>query len=550
MNTHNFPKYSFYAPIPRNGEYIDVPLGQFSSGNILRTTCTDSAIRNKYPGRNDSTISTLLESHRACDGVEHINRLITQFNLNFTDHKILQVVKSNTPYLNDGSRACDYEVDIVRTLPSIAYPIVERDTIRIPLKNPTDNDTCLYDIDFSKLLTTYHTGKTINKNASSQLLDTPYSWARNYMLSLRQLINQQLFQLTSLDITGYMSTISVQAKNQMSSIVQTVDSLESIQGCPGVTYKSPILINAVIKRYNFDGYPAYTEKNQFGSLQRSIIQVRKSGSGGLNICHMEAIVMEETFDNWLLEPDTSNPNNPSIYSNKKYYLKQYKFIIQDSKIDNGICKVTIKPISRDDMDKQTMDASGHATGIMSDSSDISKDKSIQDSLNFIPFSIDANDVKVYTSVKLSIGTTYSGGVYVLQQIKGYVNIRPNIIEYDVFVQKKIVDQYFGTKYIKGVAAFVTATWDETKWNPMTGLFKVNGNDIPAAQLTAVPPPTVDVFIPSDVTFKKDSNGDLQIYTDCTTGCILRRAPYLYVSYNGVPGGYKTRYVADPINVTV
>jgi len=550
IKSHNFPKNMFYASIPRNGEFIELPPTMLSNRSILRTSCTREYIAtNKNSGQmlDQSTLSTLVTSYSDCSGTELMGKLVTDFNLHYDDRKILRVTKSYTPQLTNNALVCDYEVDILRKLPNV-YPIIERDTIRIPII-PDTVDMCLYDIDFSKLqYVPYRSGKTINKNPSSQDLENEYSWPMQYLVGIRRTINEQISRIIPLDITGYMSTLSKQTKDKLSTITKTLGTSNTVKNCSTatvtVTFQDPILVNAIINRYNFDGTPPYTATNQFGSMQRSIVQVRRCGQAGEDLCHVEVIEKQEIFSNWLLKPDTSvnnGINNSAVYANAKFYLKKYLFAIERSGIVSNQCVISMQPISQSDMDKQSFEIINGAYGIESDATIVQASSRI----NYVSPQINPALPDVYKSLGPAIIGTYSGQItYTLTTIRGYVNIRPNIIEYDALVTKRVRDPYFGITNVPNVPAFITAIWNETQWNPSTGSFIYMSNS-PGV----TPTPVVDVFLPSDVVFMKDSNGNLQITINGT----VRIPPYSYMGYDSIPTGFVARGVSIPqsgwINVT-
>jgi hypothetical protein len=536
---HNFTKNLFYGPIPKGGTFIDLPIKPLAKGTTARTACTAEVIRNKYPGQtlDDATVINLSTSYRDCSGAELINRLVQQFNEKYTDHKILRVTKAFTPKLADNSTVCDYEVDMLRKSGAL-LPIIERDTLRIPIKEPAPNDSekCLWDVDFAKMpYVPYRSGKTINKNSSINDLVAEYSWPMNYIGYVRGLINDQIKNIIPLDITGYMSTISNQGKMNLKNISNTMGSAQTIQGCPNITFQNKDVINQIINRYNYDGTPAYpSATNQFGVLQRSIVQVRRAGSGGQNICHMEVIEKEETFNNWLVVPDISlGDTNPAKYENTRFFMRKYLFnILPGSSIISNKCIISVKPMTQTDMEKKTFDISGYAYGIDSDNTIIQSPEGILTT----PPKIDAINADVIDKIKNVFSAKYGRNsgkntYYQLSEINGFVNVRPNIIEYNTLVNKTLVDPYFGLTAVPNVPAFVTATWNEATWNPNTGDFIYNPNN-PGV----VPLPDIEIFVPSEVVFKNDSDGNLQT----TINDIVVIPPYSYIGYDPPATGYTTR----------
>jgi hypothetical protein len=92
-------------------------------------------------------------------------------------------------------------------------------------------------------------------------------------------------------------------------------------------------------------------------------------------------------------------------------------------------------MTRNDMDNETFDISGYATGIIPTTSVLNAATIAK--LKVKSNEINGTDTKVYISVRNSITDTYKDK-YTLQSISEYVNIRPNIIEYKVPIDKEII----------------------------------------------------------------------------------------------------------------
>ena len=479
LQSHNFPVKYFFTPVPKTGWLELPPVGLPNNTNFKRASCNNPAFSD-------------------CSNNTQIERIVTDFNIRNPDRKILRIVRASTPAvpgMTPTKPFCDYQADIYKKIRSGAsvYPYVERQQLRFRLKEATsasDPTGCLYDIDYEYPTGIRSSGTSIQKNTADQLLPYPFSWATGYAATIRNKINGVLATFVTQDIPGTLKAATSEMRDKLGNLQNTLGALTEVAGCTTGTgaysCRNPDFVKAFIARYNFDNWPTYPA-GQFGSYKRTVIGVRRAGLAGTNMCQIELIEKEESFVNFLKEPNPA-PTNPTAESNKRYFLRQYQFRVNSASLVNSVCNFVIPPFTADDIKNRTFDISGAAYAL-----DVASGPSVE----FTPAQQEAVKPSLLATTGINPWATpvldlvktavnaYSYGTpnfsrMELKRIFAAINVAPNIIEYGARLREVYRDPDFGLAAYDDEKVIITVRWNEPLWNPITGAFSTGGVPAPSS----------------------------------------------------------------------
>ena len=441
-----------------------------------------------------------------CSGVDLMANLVTQFNKKHTDRKISMIYRYFTPLIRRGSTAipvCDYEVEMTRM--GGGTPIVNKETVRMYLKSvstggspggsPGGNLQCMYDLDRDDS-NIASSGKSLNDSAILGILDTPFAWSPSFARTIKRALNNLLLPVLGMDSVNTIKTASVTAKNTATTVYNDAALTQQLQACPQVTCNDPFVLQRILNRYNFDTYPTYPSE-QYQSEQRSIVSFRRAGIASPTRCHVELIERVNTYDDFLYQPKPEN---------SRTFLQQYYYDISG---DN--CAFTIKPLSKDDINRRIMDLSGDPYGIQSESSVVDSrltgrpvldplaGSNVGSSAYFKYESPTVNCMdpavlreirKIYEARDMSSPSSLIGGVVNnrMESVLQYFNPAPNICEYKMNIRHKYFDIDYGYYYNTppagenfsndDVPSYIVATWaPNTDYLVETGTLILNRPEV-------------------------------------------------------------------------
>ncbi len=481
IQSHDFPRKFFITPVPTNG-FLELPaLALAKNPNFARA-------ESCKPAYSD------------CSNVQIINRLVNQFNQLGPDKKILQVVRAFTPIVPTDTQGvyCDFQADVLDRTGDKSITFLERQTLRFKLKAAPTDSPCLYDIDTELPIWDRGSGTSIDKQSGDQNLESPYSWPIRFIGTINQKINGVIASFRSQNMPKAMDDAAKHMNSELGKLQNTLASMQEIPGCVTgqnrYNCRNPEFVNAFIRRYNYDNWP----KTQFGATKRSIIGVTKAGLAVFRECHIELMEMEETFVNFLKEPKRDR-NNPTYESNKKYFTRVYKFVVNGTAgpesaptLVGGNCQFTIPPFTDTDIANRSFDIFGAAYGIDTINPDVVTFKepqlqlirpTLQATIGINPWSL-----QVLNHVRMAVNTfnspTYGKPNFVrmeLEKIYTAVNVQPNVIEFGVSVNELYNDPDFGLVPYRGEMVILRLTWNG--WDPISASFPTG----------VVPPPVTPII---------------------------------------------------------
>lgn len=440
----NFASAYVYKAIPETGKWIAIPPPLPPATSILRTGCT--------------SIST-------CADPDIIGRLVNQFNIKYTDGKIMKVRKAYTPLLT-GSNVCDYEVEMMRTIPEVntRKTLVQKESIRLNMKHSL-TDSCLWDLDMpGGNLPNPDTGLSLTNSAAVDMLDPPYVWAPSFLSNIRNTINDSILDYTNLNIPNLLSNITNRVRYKVQDVYNTVASeqtlfhpLSSTNSNCKPKCKDTNILQTIIDRYYADNYPA----SQHGAVKRQMVEIRRAGTLNSNICQLEFIERIDTYDNFILPPiRVRDPTDPRAKFNTAYYLRQYDFQV-DYPV-NDSCEFVFKSIAALALsnDFTSIDTAGNAAAIMSDYSALTEGDNFK--LNFNGKQIDCAD----RSNMAKVVFLYDSSIGKIGTLTKAFNQRANVCEYyapNVSLQREgttiIVDRVIEARFADYNSSNVLAVRD-------------------------------------------------------------------------------------------
>lgn len=544
VDTFRLPYY--YTPVPKKDRWLDIPARTLPSGQSIfkRSGCPD----NKYSD---------------CSNSEIIANLVGNYNLANTNTKILQVNRAYTVALGptDAKKAsCDYAVQMVRTVvtgtgaAARTDKYIENETIRFFLKDTVrkDNETiekCLYDMD--RVDTTLNSGTTLNTSQNLGILTTPYVWPTSYVTTVISSINGYLLNYISYNIPKLLDSASKDGLTTVKDIRNKMYKAAHLKGCPGPPPKKCDNISAILKdgtvtvqqalinRFNFDNYPPYAN---FGidlpapdgrkmyypidntiKSKKTIVAVNKIGTATNVQCHLECIIKNEFFIDFLYRPT----NRVDLQTS--YNLVAYEFIVIPD--PTTPCQYKVKPFTIFDISNNTMDLSGEAyalqgqTGvqqyIMLDETLIPLPSPLPKVSSRAPAYIDSPNpvlsavATAYNNIVIPTGAT-DGRPYhnTLLNFRKAFHAKPNVIEFKIDCKHVYFDDIYKIIYYTGGdvllppdESFIVATWAEgVSYEVDTGYYykvKVDGVDkfcSADTQDAKICMPTIEEFYFPDLSF--------------------------------------------------
>lgn len=491
--SHDFPLKYFPAPVPKSGIF-EVPRSKFiQQGRLTRGGCPDTD----------------------CSGFAVMDSLVSQFNLRYTDRKILRIIKASTPLVP--TRTCDYEVDIQRMASGKSF--VERDTLRITLgEGPNCGWTRVSDGSDKR-----QTGATIDTATDSQRLINEYVWPTNYISAVRKKLNEMIATFIPLDVPGSVDAAARSMKEKLTVVASQVKAT-TIQGCragsKGSLCKDESVLRAFMNRYAFDAAPPYPS-GQFGSTVRTIVGWRRAGLAGPRECHLELIEREEYFPNWIVMRKDS-PDNRSAET-AKVFLRQYAFGIDEATMRGDTCAITPRRFSSVELSTRSFDISGDPFGLKAPDTQVV----LPASFSYRAPQIDATSLLVLNAMKAAADQYKPKKAgYIRQEVaevRAVLMARPNVIEYRVKLNEFIQDPDFGIVRSTGIDGIVVVKWTEDQWNPVSG------------EWIGSPTPTganILVFVPGRVDFTNK-----MVRFD---GDVYENPPYLFWPVPPISGSQELR----------
>lgn len=341
------PTKYFYPFVPGLGKYIEFPTPVPQAGYLTEIT-----------GCGNNT------AYRDCSGIKIIQPLVDKYNSSHTNQKILKVTRA---YTIGGKRQCEYAVEMSRQIPGSRDRMLKKEVLRFNMVPMTPESKCTY---------TYKDEPTaggilvINEPDPYSIIPDTYAmnpiyvWPTSLIDRYRTFINQAISMYQSMTPTwsSILDDTSQTAENRMKGIFNEIYSNRTLGNCPDLSCRNDDTLTQIVKQYNYDNYPSYTEKEQYGYIQRSIIQFRRGGLGGsLTQCHVELIERHDYYEDYTLPPiQTDDPTMARF--NTKYFLRQYQFDLQITD-----CRVSrVIALTKDDINKNIMDISSNPFGIQSD----------------------------------------------------------------------------------------------------------------------------------------------------------------------------------------
>lgn len=581
LDFDDFPQYMKYVDVPKTGQWLDIPpRAQTVNTSFLRPTCTKDVNPN-------------YSSYSDCSNAVVIDHLVTQFNIQNPNTKILEVNRSYTPAprSSDITAICDYSVQMLRTLPNSNTKIASKETVRLNLR-PSETDPCLYNLR-SYTLSRVNSGYSLNQSEYLGMLDKPYVWGTSLTKYITNKSNTFIQYFLGMDVINVINSIaSTGLKNitELRNQVYTTQRLlqcnkDDNTKCAQLSCRDQSVYEAMINRYNFDNYPTYDLVNNPQNntvIKRSVVLINRAGTAMSTRCQFELREKVEIFDDFLYK---------SSNINQSFFLKKYRMDILrcndttrvlpngntvNQPNPNEPCTYKMVPFTLDDIKYATMDISGDTFAIDDDSTLI---KPTGRDLNGRLYGYDSdgniitlpqlfippNDPAVLNAVKNAyesnvIFTKPDNITGVLTQFKHKIysdttnsfikwfNAKPNICEYKVQVTHVNYDKDYSIVYYTGKpnegsnqgygpdVTYLVAVWDELAGNyeVESGFYckDANGNFCSSTTTGAIvcTPTITEIYFP-DLTFNIEGTVTKEDENGNTVQVILP-----YIANDGVTPG--------------
>jgi hypothetical protein len=416
------PTKYFYPFVPGLGKYIEFPMPVPQPG--LLTEITGCGIDTAY---------------RDCSGIDIVKPLVDKYNSSHTAQKILKVLRA---YTIGGTTQCEYAVEMSRQIPGSRDKMIKKEVLHFNMIP----ETCSY---------TYRdeptAGGILINNEPDPYSDTPdtyamspiYVWPTSLIDRYRTFINQAISMYQSMTPTwsSILDDTSKTAENRMKGIFNEIYSNRTLGNCKDLTCRDNDTLQEIVKQYNYDNYPSYTTEEQYGYIQRSIIQFRRGGLGGtLTQCHVELIEKQDYYEDYTLPPiQTDDPTMARF--NTKYFLRQYQFDLQITD-----CKVSrVMALTKDQINKNLMDISSNPFGIQSDVAIVQyTPPSDMDLFNLGEFysTIFLNTIARIYNTRV-INPTAPDKKNTITYFKNAFIISPTICEYQIVINRNIYSDEYG-----------------------------------------------------------------------------------------------------------
>jgi hypothetical protein len=382
-------------------------------------------------------------SYRDCSGIKIVQQLVDKYNSTHTNQKILKVTRA---YTIAGRRQCEYAVEMSRQLPGSRDRIFKKEVLRFNMMPMVPENKCTYtynDEPNAGTILVMNEPDPYSVIPDTYAMSPIYIWPTSLIDRYRTFINQAISMYQSMTPTwsSILDDTSQTAENRMKGIFNEIYSNRTLGNCPDLSCRDNDTLTQIVKQYNFDNYPSYTEKEQYGYIQRSIIQFRRGGLGGtLTQCHVELIEKHDYYEDYTLPPiQTDDPTMARF--NTKYFLRQYQFDLQITD-----CRVSrVVALTKDDINKNIMDISSNPFGIQSDVAIVQfTPPSDMDLFNLGEF---------YSTTFLNtIARTYNNRVInptapdkknSITYFKNAFIISPTICEYQIVINRNIYSDEYG-----------------------------------------------------------------------------------------------------------
>jgi hypothetical protein len=377
------------------------------------------------------------------DLYEVVIKLVDKYNSTHTNQKILKVTRA---YTIAGRRQCEYAVEMSRQLPGSRDRIFKKEVLRFNMMPMVPENKCTYtynDEPNAGTILVMNEPDPYSVIPDTYAMSPIYVWPTSLIDRYRTFINQAISMYQSMTPTwsSILDDTSQTAENRMKGIFNEIYSNRTLGNCPDLSCRDNDTLTQIVKQYNFDNYPSYTEKEQYGYIQRSIIQFRRGGLGGtLTQCHVELIEKHDYYEDYTLPPiQTDDPTMARF--NTKYFLRQYQFDLQITD-----CRVSrVVALTKDDINKNIMDISSNPFGIQSDVAIVQfTPPSDMDLFNLGEF---------YSTTFLNtIARTYNNRVInptapdkknSITYFKNAFIISPTICEYQIVINRNIYSDEYG-----------------------------------------------------------------------------------------------------------
>jgi hypothetical protein len=514
IKTHDFPRKFFLESLPKQG-FLELPPLKPFQNSLKRSTCVKTAQYDPV-------------DYSDCSGAGIMKALLDQYNKANRGKKILRVLKAYSPIVS-GLKVCDYMVNMLRTSDDNRI-FMTRETVRFLLEElPAATNPCGYRYSSEESYSGLNSGKTIDINSFAQDLSNNFIWYKSVMPTIMNTFNSIIKSINQYNVDTSISTATKEEKTQLTDLRARLAGDDYIRGCAnlGTTCKSPEILNAFIQRWGYDNWPAYPD-GQFGSVRTRVQQVRRAAKGGPTECQVELIEGQETFENFLMEP---LPGTKYEFLNKRAFLRQYKYTVNVLGQEGGKCVVSVSPFTKEDIDTRTLDISGDDANMLVAETDltlaqISAIPSYQSTTRSFKQNIISpwNEAVIRTVINSINGYMYGPGPaptglqsLQFQYISAAFSPRPNVIEYRAFVTETYSDPDFDVISVPDNYIVVSAEWNETKWDPIKGVF-IGGS-------TGLVPAPTNFYAIHVNRSKLVKEGDT--YTVISDGNTYRNPPYLY-----------------------
>jgi len=420
------PTKYFYPFVPGLGKYIEFPTPVPQAGYLTEITGCGTDM-----------------SYRDCSGIKIVQQLVDKYNSTHTNQKILKVTRA---YTIGGRRQCEYAVEMSRQIPGSRDRIFKKEVLRFNMVPMMPENKCTYTYDYEP---TEGGILVINEPDPYSIIPDTYAmspiyvWPTSLIDRYRTFINQAISMYQSMTPTwsSILDDTSQTAENRMKGVFNEIYSNRTLGNCPDLSCRDNDTLTQIVKQYNFDNYPSYTEKEQYGYIQRSIIQFRRGGLGGtLTQCHVELIEKHDYYEDYTLPPiQTDDPTMARF--NTKYFLRQYQFDLQITD-----CRVSrVVALTKDDINKNIMDISSNPFGIQSDVAIVQ----FTPSSDIVLFNLG----EFYSATFLNtIARTYNNRVInirapdkknTITYFKNAFIISPTICEYQIVINRNIYSDEYG-----------------------------------------------------------------------------------------------------------
>jgi hypothetical protein len=431
------PTKLFFPNVPEIGKYIEIPV-PLPQPELLSMipNCTEN------------------QAYRDCSGIDLVTRLVDKYNSSNVDTKILKVLRAYTL-----KTECEYQVEMSKQIPNSRDSIIKNEFLRF---NMIPSNGCTY---------TYkdqaNPGWILNLNQvdpysgspDTFALSPPYIWPTSLVDRYRRLINQAISMYQSMKPTwsSILEDVSQTSENRMKGIFNEIYANRTMGDCVNLTCRDNDTLTKIIRQYNYKNYPSYTPGEQYGYIQRSIIEIRRGGLGGtLTQCHIELIEQQDYYEDYTSSPIQSDDPKMARF-NTKYFLRQYQF---DVEIAN--CAVTKVLITKDDINKNIMDISSNPFGIQSDVS-IVKFTPSNDLFNLSEF-YRTEFLKNKIASKYNT-TPVNNNPLKYNTITKFINafiVSPTICEYQIQIKRAVwSDEYRFWFDVNNIDSYISVTTDES-----------------------------------------------------------------------------------------